>query len=371
MPKDSPYSDWRMLLLKYVVAFVDRVVKGPLRGLAVRLYLLISPSVPTDLHKGLGETATRRLFSVSFSIALFFCFFVTAFLCFTEGTLFGVEPSKRYFIQDGWNIFLYVLVCPTYVALSCCLMALTIREWSLLADYADAKASPDARPRGLYRLYAVFFLAFLLCTIFITNYMQDVLNPTAQNAAKARVYWFMHDLGGAQRTLNRVGYYYLALNFSLLFITLLGAACFLSLAAEVIRAGSAKAVEKIDSFDVLHVKLQSFTTAYILIKLLAAVYAVNFIVWAVSPLGKTENLLAAHIALTVVGAFFVAVPRQYIELKWFELWSQSGREFEYRETRTPKAKLIASLIDAVFVSSLLGAWGLDLAKVAKWLSGEN
>jgi hypothetical protein len=368
MSKDSPYSDWRVTPLKYLVMFFERFVTGPVRSIFVQLFLTISPSIPVDLRKSLRELDPKRLFSVSFGIAVFFCLFVTAFLCFIEGTLFGSDPAKRYFTQDWWNISLYLLICPTYCALSCCLIARTIKEWSILVDYADAKATHDPRPRSSYRFYAVFFLALLLSTIFITNYLDDVLNPTVQDAAKARIYWFMTDLGGGHRTLNRVGYYYVALNFSLLFLTLLGVACFLSLAAEVMRAGSAEDPNQIDSFEVLYEKLQSFTVAYLLMKGLAAAYTVNFFIWAVSPLGKTENLLAAQIALTVVGFFFIAVPRQYIELKWFELWSRSGKPFEFRETRSVNAKRLGGLLDALFITSILSAWKFDFPSITEWLS---
>lgn len=368
MPKDSPYSDWRVFPLKYIMTFVERFMRGRLRAIIIQLFLTISPSIPIDLRKSFGEREMKRVFRVSFAIALFFCLFVTAFLCLIEGTLYGSDASRRYFIEDGWNIILYALICPTYCALCCYLIALTIKEWSILADYADVKAEPDPRPRSYFRLYAVFFLAFLICTVFITNYLNDILNPTVQDAAKAKIYWFMNEFGTGQRTLNRVGYYYLVLNFCLLFLTLLGIACFLSLSAEVIRTGSAEDVERIDSFDELCVKLHSFTIAYLLTKGLAACYAVNFYIWAVSPLGKTGNLLAAQIAITIVGVFFVAVPRQYIELRWFELWHKSGRPFEYRETRSPFVKSIASLLDAFFITSIIGSWGIDFPNITKSLS---
>jgi hypothetical protein len=144
MPEDSPYSDWRVILLKHVVSLIER--------------------------------------------------FVTALLCLIEGTLFGSDPSRRYFVQDGWNIFLYVFVCPTYVALSCWLIALTITKWSALANYADQKTGIDFHPRSPHRLYGVFFVAFLLCTVFITNYMYDILNPAPEDAERARVYWFVRAL---------------------------------------------------------------------------------------------------------------------------------------------------------------------------------
>ncbi|HEU0143255.1 MAG TPA: hypothetical protein VFQ47_00585, partial [Nitrososphaera sp.] len=132
MAKDTPYSDWRVTPLKYVVMFFERFVKGPLRAIFVQLFLTISPSIPVDLRKSLREMDPKWLFSVVYGIALFFCFFVTAFLCFIEGTLFGSDPTRRYFVEDGWNIFLYIVVCPTYCALSCCLIARTIIEWSIL-----------------------------------------------------------------------------------------------------------------------------------------------------------------------------------------------------------------------------------------------
>ena len=95
-------------------------------------------------------------------------------------------------------------------------------------------------------------------------------------------------------------------------------------------------------------------------------------VWAFSPLGKTENLLIAQIALTIVGVFFVAVPRQYIELKWYELWQKSSKSFQYVETRPWQVKATVSFLDAFFVASVMGVWGLDLKNIVegftKWLT---
>jgi len=197
--------------------------------------------------------------------------------------------------------------------------------------------------------------------------MYDILNPAPEDAERARVYWFVRALNDGTRTLNRAGYYYVALNFSLLFITLLGVAAFLSLAAEVIRAGSAETVDRIDSFDVLQVKLKSFTLAYLLAKSLTAAYAVNYFVWAVSPLGRTSNLVAAQIGLTLVGVFFIAVPRHYIELKWYELWRSSGNPFEYTETRPTSVRATASFLDGFFIATIISSWGLE-SIIAKWIS---
>ena len=65
------------------------------------------------------------------------------------------------------------------------------------------------------------------------------MNMTRQDLDRARIYWFARALSDGTLTLNRAGYYYVALNFSLLFITLLGLAAFLSMAAQPQRNASA------------------------------------------------------------------------------------------------------------------------------------
>jgi hypothetical protein len=304
---------------------------------------------------------------VCYALTVFFCLIVTAVLCAIEGTLWGSDPARRYFVEDGWNLFFYSVVCPVYVSFCVLLISLTISKWSELADFADAKAGTTQQIRAPYRVYSVVAGVFLLCTIFITTYMEDILHPSPLVAERARVYWFMSALADGTRVLNRVGYYYVALNFCLLFITLLGVACFLSLAGEVFRAGSATDAKKIDTFEILYIKLAAFTEGYIYVKALAAAYAVNFFVWGVSPLGSTGNLVAAQIALTIVGVFFIAIPRHYIELRWYDLWHKSGQRFEYVETRSPKAKLVASVLDAFFISLIVGSWGFE-DKLRSWFS---
>jgi hypothetical protein len=366
MNKDSPYADWRMFFIRSLL-FAFAWAK-PLWWVFYRLFLTISPSVPVDLRDATGIPPLREIFWRSFLIAIFFCFVVTGGLCYLEGTLYGTNPDRRYFVQDGWNIILYTIVCPIYVALCCSIISIAVHEWGTLADFADQKTLPVSITRSSVRVYAVFFVALLLCTFFITNFISDVLNPDSVTAQGARVYWFMRDLGDGRRTLNRVGYYYVALNFALLFTTALGVSCFLSLAAEVLRSGTADSVEKIDDFETLKLKLEPFTKSYILTKGLAAAYALNVAIWAYSPLGKTDNLLAAQVALTLVGVFFVAVPRQYIELKWFELWQASGQDFQYSDTRHWRIRGAASFLDAWFIASVMGMWGLDMAALVKRIS---
>ncbi len=366
MIKDSPYSDWRIFLLKGLLVIGKPL--SPFSRAFKRIILSITPNIPNELTKTIGSPINKNFYILVYLIALFFCLIVTAALCVIEGTFIGERTEIRYFIQDGWNIFLYSFACPIYVTLGIAIINKSISHWGDLADYADEKSSPDESNRRKYRFPLVLFFALLICTGFITNYMFDVLHPSDIVAKQARIYWFMADAGNGVRALNRVGYYYVVLNFTLLFVTLLSASCFISLATEVIRAGNAGSIDKIDTFTVLQSRLEAFTKTYLLTKGIAAAYALNIIVWAISPLGNTSNLLASQIALSIVGVFFVAIPRQYIELKWYELWESSGNDFDYGDTRHWKIKATASALDAFFISAMLSTWGFDLLSISKWVS---
>lgn len=366
MSKETPYSDWRTLLVKGLVQI--RRPLAPIVWVLDQFLVLISPNIPTSFRKSFGSPFTRRSFWITYLLTLFFCFGVNVLLCAWEGTLSGVDPERRYFVQDGWNIGLYLFICPTYAALAIGMMRITIGHWEKLIDYADEKTSKNDSHHKKYRLPTVFVLILLMCTGFITNYMYDVLNPSIEVAEEARIYWFMNATSDGIRMLNRVGYYYVVLNFALLFITLAGTASFLSLAIEVLRAAESNSIEKIDSFTVLESRLQSFTDSYLLTKGATAAYVLNLIIWAVSPLGNTSNLLVSQIALSVIGVFFIALPRQYIQLRWYELWDLSGKRFKYKDTRQPHVRLIASLLNALFISALLSTWGLDIKSISEWVS---
>lgn len=141
MLKDTPYSDWRIILLKGFIMLIK-----PLASVAWIFngaLLSISPNVPTEIKKSLGAPLKTKSFLGSFLITFFFCFFVTATLCYLEGTLTGSESYRRYFLEDGWNIVLYSFVCPVYVSLALGIIKLTISHWSELADFADDKTNPN------------------------------------------------------------------------------------------------------------------------------------------------------------------------------------------------------------------------------------
>ena len=118
-----------------------------------------------------------------------------------------------------------------------------------------------------------------------------------------------------------MGYYYIALNFVLLFITALAVFCFFSVAMDAMWVGQSLIRGGVTQFKLLRENLKAFTEVYLMTKFIAAIYMINAIVWKDSPLGgngATVNILVSGVLLTAIGVFFIAVPRLYVELKWFE-----------------------------------------------------
>lgn len=366
MSNDSPYADWRIFPLKF--ALITLGWFKPLGQAVEAIFLSLSPIIPSQLKHSTPPPNYPRLFIVCFIVAFFFCFVVTLGLCYWEGTLYGEDPTRRYFFQDWFNLLLYAFVCPLYVSLCCCIIANCIQGWSDLADYADKISGPSPVNRQNWRIFVVFLIAISLCTLFITNYIHDVLTPDAEHASIARVYWFMRELEGNVRALNRVGYYYVVLNFSLQLFVLIGAACFISMASEVLRVGKVDDVNRIESFKKLECELATFTRGYAFTKGVVATLALNTMIWQLSPLGKTDNLVAAQVLLLVVGIFFVAVPRQFVELKWFELWQTSGQTFNFKDTRPWRTRSLASFLDTIFIGWIISVLGLDAMGVLEAIS---
>jgi hypothetical protein len=370
MAKDTPYHDWRAILLKWLIVAFFWV--KPL-GTAMRfVFMSLSPSIPNQVKTISNKPNYKRVFFIGYCAGLFFCLILTMSLCLLEGTLWGEQTNRMYFNQDIFNILLYSIVCPTYIGLAFCIISNSIFHWSTLVTYADKITGENTSDRRNLRTLIVFVLALLLCAIYITNYMQDVLNPILPVDTEPRIYWFMNLIGESTLVLNKVGYYYVVLNFILLFSLLIACACFIGMASEVLRCGDAKGVDDIDSFDVLAAKLEAFTLSYTFTKALVAALAVNTAIWAVSPLGKTDNLVAAQFYLTIIGVFFVAVPRHYVELRWYELWNSSGKTFNYIDTRSAKTRLAAQILDGFFIASLLSLWKFDfpsmMVKLAEAIS---
>jgi hypothetical protein len=346
-------------------------VPAPIRNAISTFFFTLSPDVPVDLREQFKDGVRSRIAAYAFLAALFFCFVVTALLCLSAGTLYGSDPGRLYFMQDRWNIVLYLAVCPSYVAGSICLIVTTFRHWARLNQFASelAGAAP-ARNRG-GRLGLALFTILLICGVAISSYMYEALNADQVKP----LYWFMED-GGRLRTLNRVGFYYIALNFVLLFITALAVFCFFSVAMDAMWVGRSLAGGGVTQFKVLRERLEAFTEVYLLTKFIAAVYMVNTIIWKHSPLGgqgSTANILVAGVLLTAIGVFFIAVPRLYVELKWYEykltVATNEDADNAFDDLRPRGIRLSSHLLDLLIIGTFIGAfWGVDFNPL-DWLGG--
>ena len=326
---------------------------------------MVSPAVPVDLRNLTREPGgLGRLVICAFGFGLAFSLGGPALFSCLEGTFTGTDPGRLYFIQDRWNLALYVAITPTYMALDTWMIVLTIRHWASLRAFADGLSAPggDRRPRHLGIGLAI---AVSMTAGPMTTYMNDILS---QSNVK-QVYWFMEEVGGNRRTLNQAGYYYLVLNATLMFLTILTVGSFFSLAVEVLRVGRVLDTGRVTDFAILRNQLETFTKAYLIAKALAATYMINAFVWKYSPLGATTNLAVAGFILTAVGVFFLAVPRLFVELRWFQFALQASRHEDvdedlYRDIRPGRVRLLAHALDVFLIGGFVSAfYEIDLNPV--------
>lgn len=353
-------------MFSYLVAALEAISRRlpqPVRRLGrmigqfwSRIFFTISPSVPVDLSRCVGEVVIRRLFIIAASIGLLFSLVFSIAFSWVDGTLYGSDPGRLYLLGDRWNLLLYTVCTPVYVALATCMVVLVVQHWARMATFRDRLGGQESHGRHLGVALAI---GFGLSALLITSYLRDALNPRVVRPT----YWFVDVVNGV-RTLNRTGYYYLLLNFGLLFITLLAIAAFFTLSVEVLRVGRRLSGGKVESFQELRDQLETFTTAYLLAKILAATYMFNAFVWKASPLGTSSNIVVAGLAITVVGVFFIAVPRLYVELKWFQYAvvvarSETSRD-PYEDIRSPGVRLWAHVLDVVLIGGFVSKfWDLD------------
>jgi len=242
--------------------------------------------------------------------ALIHCLVLTSTLAALSGTFLPVPGLTIGFLEDKWNLFLYAFVCPAYVTLCVRLVLLAMERDEPAAD-AEASA-PVATAGQARRLFLSVFLISVFSSVLITSYVNDALDLQVVK----QPYWFVEEWDGFRR-LNSAGLYYIVLNYSLLFVTFLGGAAFISVSIDGIylSRGLLDSNAEID-FATYKRRLDRLVLAYYWGVLLVACYALNIIVWKHSPLAGTANIHLAGAMLTLLGLFFVAVPRRFIEHAW-------------------------------------------------------
>jgi hypothetical protein len=173
---------------------------------------------------------------------------------------------------------------------------------------------PLARPAPIASVLLFILLSAALGT---ANFIRECLDPSIYH----RVGWYVREVTpDGIRVLGGLGVWYVILNFTLGVVVLAGAFSYLALCVACIRVGhgladySPTAPEL--TFEELKSNLSTFTSGYLLAKLLTASLMLNSITWRWEhPVGSL-NMIGMGLILSIVGVFFVSVPRYYVELEW-------------------------------------------------------
>ncbi len=325
-------------------------------GLLISLiFIRVAPEIPVSLKNSYTGPDGLRAGIIGFFTTFVFTFLANILGTSLNGTLIGDNENVVYFLQDWWNLALYILICPIYVGLTCWLVVLVIKSWNDIYDYQKNEINKNSK-RNKFRIIKAIVLALLILSVaffLTTNYINDVLTLKETN----QFYWFLTEIDG-QYELRGIGIYYFLLNFSLLLVTLIALTFFMSIYKLLMKIGKSLAtrqeVGKLE-FQEIKAKLSTFTEGYIVTKGIIAAYIINIWIWAASPIGKgtTSNLIIALALLTIIGFFLVSFPRYFVELQWYKLKLRASDKDilnkSYEDLRTFKVKVIAQVLDWIFI----------------------
>lgn len=366
MAHDEPKLYWFDKLLKLGKLPVFR----ELALLVSLIFVRVAPEIPISLKKSYSGPDGLRAGVIGFITTFFFAFIVNVIGTALNGSLMGETifagkvafespPATIYFLDDWWNLLLYLIVCPTYVGLTCWLVVIVIKGYGEIKAFKQNEISYNNRP-GRFRILKSMALGILILSVaffLTTNYINDIMILVTQG----KYYWFLTKMGNEYQ-IGTLGIYYFLLNFSLLITTLIALTFFMSVYSLIMRVGRAlESKNEIGNleFNTLKEKLSMFTEAYIVTKGIVACYVANIWIWADSPLGKgvTENFAVAVILLTIIGVFMVSFPRYFVELQWYKLKLRVSDQVElntsYDDLRTFEIKNIAQILDYLFIGGFV------------------
>ncbi|MGE0484477.1 MAG: hypothetical protein AB7Q81_10085 [Gammaproteobacteria bacterium] len=335
-----------------------------LKFLVSLIFIQLAPGIPVGLTKSTTGISGAGVGVASAVATFFFCFVVNAGWTYSLNMFVGCGADQQVmcFADDTANLILYVLVCPLYVGLGVWLWMVVLNQAGELRAYARSISEPDS-PREVSWVKGFALLTIILgVSLFGTsNYISDITNTSRVPVD----YWFVVRLADGSRAIGPLGVYYFLINFVLLTITLISITLFMSIFVVGFEIGAAldryRGTDALD-FNVLKIKLSAFTEAYLLGKALAFLYMWNILIWQSSPLGNTENLWVAGLFASLIGVFFISLPRYYIELQWFRYRVRAGLlpeddSEQYQDIRPSHAKFLAMLFDTLIIGGfILSFW---------------
>lgn len=359
MTDDKPLKEPRLRIFTYM----EKGARLPVIRMLVKvvhfLFVDLAPSLPKTRVFSLTDRGRWQIFLSAYAVTFVFCFVVTTIWSLAIGTFDGNEANVRYFSEDWQNILLYTVVCPAYVGLGTVLIASVVGGyWELKRLEEEVGASRPDSTQLRWRVPAVVVFVLAVAFVLTSLYISDVTDLEKVGA----VYWFVEEVSPGQVRLTSLGVYYFLLNFTLLLITLVSLAFFMSAFAATVRVASALTAGGPESYpdvtlESMKTKLQTFVGAYLAAKLQVGAYIVNFWIWQKSPLGNTANIVVAHVFLVLVGVFFLAIPRDYIELQWrrFRRLSKEAdsEDLNVEHLVDGRAAVWATVIDTFLIGSMI------------------
>lgn len=358
------------------------------RGFAVGLQG-IAPAIDMEMGGGRPPPPSqvfRSILRPTAIVTIIFCFFVTAFFAWRSGTLFPLsltrpaEGASISFLSDWWNIVLYLVVVPLYVSCAVFLIYITAISWKRMNAVYASEVGAVSFWSASTRIIGFFTVSFVIAGFYIAEYIADLADPEITKY----VYWFFSPAAESGRTLNRAGYYYVFLNAVLLFITAMAAFCYIALSIEIFRFGkfvpefldavgrSTGETSRHAALAVAEAKIQEtldeYAYSYIIAKVLVATYAVNVVLWQMSPASLVANVDSAIVALAIIGLIFLVVPRLYLNSRWhrvkFAVLKEAGKTSDPsigEELKPRRFRRSETWLDAIFLFLLFRAANSQLA----------
>ncbi|HEX8364919.1 MAG TPA: hypothetical protein VF603_06515 [Allosphingosinicella sp.] len=341
-----------------------RSVRPEFRSLLYAFGLIVSPAI------AIGDEARRQrrsLLGTTFLLVPFVLLFSFGFnflFSLVEGRLLWDSTDATInFLEDRWNIALYLLICPAYVSLGLQIVMIS----SHYPVPSPVGRRPPSRIDSL-RSPMALTLALSLAAVFAANYIADVAVGTG-----GQTYWFNDRVAGI-RVLNGAGIYYAFMTFGFLFITILAALNYVSIAQTAVILARSLQPEECRKVEAMRWVFLRFGHAFVLARWLIAVFMIHTIIWSRSPLSQTENI---HIAggLLVVAAFVLtAIPAHYVDRKVSGLAAGCGLDPAELGITPVAAKRWLWLADWIIVglgfTSILWGWE-PVSEGLNWLFGES
>ena len=320
----------------------------------------VSPSIPARLSTTSDDGIPWYAFRAGAGVTFVLCFAVTAAWSMLDGTWSGNDPERLYFSHDLADLIEYIFICPVYVGASVALVSLAIYRWSSLSDAAGMvkAAQREGRPAAAA---SIILVILVLAAVITTQFIKECLNPSVYG----RTAWYVDRVtADGARVLSGLGLYYAILNYSLLVACLAGGSAYLALSLACIRVGhgiAACSTPKL-TFHELQLRLSTFTSAYLLAKLLTGALICNVFTWELQHPKHSLNMKLLGLVLSIVGVFIVSVPRYYVELEWFRYKlrcsqnaspSDSAMAAIAEDIRPFSTKMAAHFIDTFLISGFI------------------